>query len=699
MNSPNEPAPPPIQRPGLRLRLTQDYARGAKQLGLDRVGGVAKALRESPGLPGGRGENFLLESPAWPGAIRVRPMRRGGWLGPLLGERFSSPRRAEREFEIWQTLREAGAPVPPIALAAAERRGLFWALFIGAEQRDQAIPFGRLIQEQADDPEALCAWALAAGTAVRRFHDAGALHGDLHTGNLLAEAGSKAIHTPGAGGPHSRPARRVWLVDLDRAVLCPPRTPGPAPTPDPNALLAAAPVSDPASEPKSRIGSRAPARPTPRQRMRELGRLDRSLLKTAPAAARQPRVRAAFLAGYCQGDRSLRRALLTHWPREQRRTWLHRLGWAVLPSRRGAPYAQDGSSRSTTLLSTAFLFLLAGVSGCDATAPLANAAATSPRFSLLAAGDTGSTRPFPDLFEGQRAVSRAMEREDEQRPVDGIVLLGDNFYWEGLSPEDFETRVITNLIEPYCRFFEFRGALADTFSRHCRRGAGARHPVPFYAVLGNHDIEAPESARLQRVEIPKSLPNWRMSPGLAATIELGEGISLVLFESELAIDDPKRMKAALQTALEASQGPWRILALHRPIVTDDEGGVPIGGYPAWVQEAMASSGQPVQLVLAGHHHSLQAIRLPAPLGGLHIGAGSGSRSDPPLAKDHPDALFGALSLGFARIDLFGEGKKERLVVSLIGTARWPFLSAVRRPETLARFEISRAGAVSRGTSD
>lgn len=666
-----ESAPAPIQRPGFRLRLSPGFALGAEQLGLDRPAGLAKALSSpsSAPAPGGRGDNYLLESPAWGEPVRIRPMRRGGWLGPLLGGRFSSPRRAEREFDTWQSLEQAGAPVPRIALAAAERRGLFWSLFVGTEERVRAVPFDRLIQAFDDNPRALCPWAHAAGASVRSLHEAGALHGDLHPGNLLAEPEGGAHNSPASARDPDRIALgrpRVWLIDLDRAVLCGAQT--------------------------------SSSTPTPGQRMRELMRLDRSLLKTGAAAARHPRVRAAFLAGYCQRDRRLRRALLAHGPREQRRTWLHRFGWAALPGTRRAPKAEGAIPRSTTLLGTLLLgtatlatLLLAG--GCDAPAAIDAPSLDPPRLSLLAAGDTGSTRAFPDLFEGQRAVARAMESEDKRRPVDGIVLLGDNFYWDGLSSEAFETRVITNLVEPYCRFFAFQGALGEAFARRCDRAASERHPVPFYAVLGNHDIETAESAELQRREIPKALPNWRMSPGLADAIELGEGVSLVLFESEPAIDEPEKMKAALEAALERARGPWRILALHRPIVTDDDGGVPIGGYPVWVQEAIAASGQPVQLVLAGHHHSLQAILLPEPLRGLHIGAGSGSRTDPPLAVAHPDARFGALSLGFVRIDLLGEGDAARLVVSLVGTARWPILSAVQRPKRLAHFEISRRGEV------
>jgi hypothetical protein len=213
-------------------------------------------------------------------------------------------------------------------------------------------------------------------------------------------------------------------------------------------------------------------------------------------------------------------------------------------------------------------------------------------------------------------------------------------------------------------------------------------------VLGNHDLENPESPRLQREVVPDFLPGWTMSASLTKVVELGQGISLILFESEVAIRDRDAIRAAITEAIDDAPGPWRILATHRPIATDDFGGPETwGGYPAWVRNAIADSGRPVQLVLAGHHHNLQAFALHEPSALLQVVAGSGSRAAPPLAQDPPGSLFGALELGFARVDLVGSGADERLSVSLFGTARWPILARIRRHTRLARFEVDRNGSV------
>ncbi len=84
---------------------------------------------------------------------------------------------------------------------------------------------------------------------------------------------------------------------------------------------------------------------------------------------------------------------------------------------------------------------------------------------------------------------------------------------------------------------------------------------------------------------------------------------------------------------------------------------------------------------------------PTPL--LQIAAGSGSRSEPPLATGHPDLRFSALELGFARVELTGEagGGDERLAVSLFSVPRWPWLARLLDDHVVARFTVDRSGEV------
>lgn len=635
--------------PGFRGLVAPSFENGARRLRLDTPSGFDRALAAAPRVAGGRGPNALLESAEWPGRVRLRFGRRGGIFGPILGDRFLTPRRSEREFLLWRTLESRGAPIPSAVMAIQRRQGLFWRSFFASREIEGAVSLSSMLDEWhasgAQEPRDMRGLARSVARAIRRLHDAGALHGDLHLGNILLD-------------PSSTPPT-IWLVDLDRA----------------------RPVSSPA----------------PAARMRELMRLVRSILKAGGTALLTDRLRSEFLAAYCAGDRSLRDALLAHLPREQRRIHRHRIGWRWRSYWRGLRGSRAG------LVALATLGLLASVGCFDAETPPDHAtspgASASPapssetRRSLLTTGDTGSQHILPRVFEGQRAVAHAMVAEDRRDPVDAIVLLGDNFYWHGLDRAHLVERIRENLVAPYCHFLKLDGIRSAEVESACTVAAATRHPIPIYAVLGNHDLELPESAALQREIVPDFVPGWRMSEALTEVIELDDGISLILFESEVAIRDRKAIERALLGAIDQARGPWRILATHRPIATNDDGGPSQGGYPDWVRAAIARSGKPVQLVLAAHHHSLQAFALPEPSRLLQVGVGSGSQTEGPLAQDPPGSLFGALELGFARIDLVGSGAEEHLRVTLFGAPRWPWLSLFVKHEALARFRVDRAGHV------
>lgn len=662
-----------VRRRGFRLLVAREHAAAAARLGLDSAEAFDRLHAGATRLAGGRAGSLRWTVPP-PGSAeresghgegddtwRVRPLHHGGWLARLLGDRYLSPRRVERELTLWRSLHHPNGPVPEPVLAVSRRVGPVWRSSFASVERSDALDAGRWLATDPA-PERVDDALRALARTLRRLHDEGVLHGDLHPGNVLIEP----IGPPGARASETD-TLRCWLIDL--------------------------------------TGARRFARVTPARRMREWMRLARGLEKTGRGALLDRRRRALALRCYCEGDRGLRRAMLRSVPREQRRLARHRLGWRLAAGLRRGP---GGRARASAKGLFAGLLQLPGllglllpllllVTGCPAgdggavgTPPSGDDA---PRHSLLAVGDTGRTRPLAALFEGSRAVAAAMTEEARRAPVDGLVLLGDNFYWRGLERARLVERTRENLVLPFCHFLALDGPRSAEVASACPLSKAERDPVPVFAVLGNHDLETPESAALQRRTLPAFLPGWRMSGGLAEAVELGEGLSLVLFESEPAIDDPDAIRRALGRALEAARGPWRILATHRPIATDDLGRVQVGGYPQFVLDAIEASGVAVQLVLAGHHHSLQVFELGGATPLLHVGVGSGARAEPPLASDHPDARFGRLALGFARVDLQGAGKAERLVVTLFEVPRWPALAALTPTRPVARFAVDAAGRV------
>ena len=112
---------------------------------------------------------------------------------------------------------------------------------------------------------------------MRAFHDAGARHADLHLGNLLFRARGADFD--------------IWVIDLDGARLAEP--------------------------------------PSAQERMQELMRLQRSLVKHGLSERLGIRARASFFAAYTGGDRVLRSALLSSLPRERARLAWHVLGYRL----------------------------------------------------------------------------------------------------------------------------------------------------------------------------------------------------------------------------------------------------------------------------------------------------------------------------------------------------------------------------------
>ncbi|MFK7894316.1 MAG: lipopolysaccharide kinase InaA family protein [Myxococcota bacterium] len=634
---------------GFRLVTAPRFAERLRAAGLDQPDTFAETLEKAPTVSGGRGPHILLVDPEGQAeTLRVRPYLRGGALGGLARSAFARPDRALQELRIWRRLMAKGAPLAEIAFASAQKRGGFWRLALATVDYEMAQDglawFQRTLSGDPHGPEAT-AGVRACAESIRCFHDAGGLHGDLNLRNILF----LPQQSEADGGV------RCLLIDLAHTRLRPEITPA--------------------------------------ERMKDLLRLFRSAEKLQITQRSPERDCARFISAYCGQDRALRRALLRCAQNESRGLARHRLGWRL--RRRLLPLGLA----ALVACSEAALPEAPSHAGDASSAGAGAQAATS--WSLLATGDTGRTGRFSfadSLFEGQISVAKAMTQEAKRAPVDGLVLLGDNFYWRGLDREHLVERLRRNVVKPYCYFLDLSGPRSAEIAPACKEAAQDRRPVPIYAVLGNHDLETAESPALQRETVPGFLPGWKMSPDIAQVFEMGNGVSLILFESEVRIRDLKTMRQELLEAVSSAKGPWRILATHRPIATDDLGGVPNGGYPVAVQRTLAEAsalGHPVQLVLSAHHHNLQAFALDSPTRVLQAGLGAGARAEGPLAaRDHPASRFAALSLGYARVSLIKHDRRgdELLSVSLRSAPRWPFLHLFGQTGAeLARFEVDLEG--------
>jgi predicted phosphodiesterase len=359
------------------------------------------------------------------------------------------------------------------------------------------------------------------------------------------------------------------------------------------------------------------------------------------------------------------------------------------PRRRAAARARARIALAAALVLAAVGVAPRAVRARDPAAALAPPPAGASIVSLFAVGDTGTHEDSRDL-----AVAEAIGAEDRRAPAAALVLLGDNFYPHGLRRKELEPRIARNVVRPWCRFAVLTAPRSAAVKDACELAESARRPgVPIYAVLGNHDYEAPESPELQREVVPQYVANWRVPFQRAEVVELDGGVSLVLLDSNELLEH-KSTGDELANALRRSRGPWRILATHHPPVwvkRDEDERL----YRERLARALDASRVPVHLVLAGHEHNLELVEMDAPWPPLVVIAGSGS--DVKDVETIESGLrYAAKQLGFARLDLVAEGGEERLVATLFTTPEHPLLPG--GPERAAAWSVDRHGRTRPETS-
>ena len=268
-----EPAPALRRLRARNLRLVVDpaFQEDAQRLGLLEPGGAERLFARHAHGAEGRAPTALVPLPSGNGRLVLRRLRHGGLLAPLLRSVFLGLGRPLREVEVTAALRRAGAPVPRPALAVGWRRaGPLWSAAVGTVYEEGTRDALAFLQARPG-PERVLRACRAAGRAVREFHDAGGRHGDLHVKNLLVRERGRDV--------------AVLVIDLDKARF----TPG----------------------------------LTPEERMAQVMRLFRSLLKRGVLGDVGPRGCARFLGAYCKDDRALRRAMWRQLDRELRVVALH----------------------------------------------------------------------------------------------------------------------------------------------------------------------------------------------------------------------------------------------------------------------------------------------------------------------------------------------------------------------------------------
>ncbi len=257
------------------LYVSAEFESAALALGLLEPGGLERALAQASGQRG-RSRTALVALPGRVERLHLRPVHHGGLLRGVLHDRLLGLARPLAELRVHARLQALGAPVPIPVLVAARRVRGFQRATLATIHEEGALDGIALLAGPLSEAARRAA-AATAGRAVRALHDAGLRHADLHLGNLLFRARGTEFE--------------VWVIDFDRARLAAP--------------------------------------PAARERMQELMRLQRSLVKHGLLDRLGARACASFFTAYTHKDRALRSALLRQLPRERARLALHKLGYRL----------------------------------------------------------------------------------------------------------------------------------------------------------------------------------------------------------------------------------------------------------------------------------------------------------------------------------------------------------------------------------
>ena len=262
---------------------------------------------------------------------------------------------------------------------------------------------------------------------------------------------------------------------------------------------------------------------------------------------------------------------------------------------------------------------------------LATPVAGGASLHVLAVADTGSGNKH------QRAVGQQMALVNRRQPVDLVVLAGDNVYPDG-DPAKLEQA----FVKPY------QELLANK--------------VPFFAVLGNHDI------RTRNGEGQVAYPAFGMG-GRWYSLRRGP-VEFFLLDTNVNAAWQHQLPW-LKAALARSTSPWKVVVGHHPLYTagfygDDPAGI------ARLTPLFKRYG--VQLYINGHDHNYERTKRLHGTTYLTVGGG-GANLRAVLPNEHTayatsQYSFAQLNFGAKKLRIEGwnaEGQRiDQAVLSLGG---------------------------------
>ena len=246
----------------------------------------------------------------------------------------------------------------------------------------------------------------------------------------------------------------------------------------------------------------------------------------------------------------------------------------------------------------------------------ASTANDSPLFRFVALGDVGTGNI------GQLAIADVMNDSYQQRPFKLVLMTGDNIYEDG----DIR-RVGATFSKPY----------------HFLR----KQEVPFYAVLGNHDVRTNNG--IDQVNFASFNMGGRY---YTFTQDMVQFFALDTTNSDA---DWAAQLDWLEKNLAKSTATWKIVFGHHPLYSSG-----IHGSSDQLIDELSPlfARYGVQFYLNGHDHNYERTE---PIEGTtYLTVGAGAKTRPVFSSDW--TAHSAARLSFATIDVY----PERLEIQGIG---------------------------------
>ncbi len=199
---------------------------------------------------------------------------------------------------------------------------------------------------------------------------------------------------------------------------------------------------------------------------------------------------------------------------------------------------------------------------------------------LLVLGDQGTGS------EHQKAIAESLEAKCKAG-VDGVLLLGDNFYPHGVSSvEDPQWK--TKFEEIY--------------------GGPCLLKTPFYVTLGNHDYQGNPLAVIQY----SALSSRWIAPGRFYSVKFGSLLEFIDFDTSIAdwcfSDKDCSFSFLINSLAKSKSTAWRLVAGHHPLRSSSLKGFTYDGNDPrafFMRKAICGKAD---IALFGHSHHLEMRR-------------------------------------------------------------------------------------------